>query len=63
MDDVGVQEKLECFEDALFYVQPQRQYSAFREYVEYETAFITNKPNVDKKTLSFYQILKVMMIA
>lgn len=59
VEDIGVSDKnhLECFEEALFHVQPQYQYSAFRECNEFEEAFITNQ-EPDKKTLVLFHMLK-----
>ena len=57
--DLGVIADPANFEDSLFYVQPQRQYSALRECQEFEDMYINSSPNVDAKTLKLHRILKV----
>ena len=60
VEDIGVADEndLESFEDALFHIQPQHQYSAFRECKEFEEMFVTDK-EPDKKTLLLHNMLKV----
>jgi hypothetical protein len=59
LGDLGitVDEQMDCFEEALFHVQPQYQYSAFRECKEFEESFITNQ-EPDKKTIILFNMLK-----
>lgn len=59
VDDVCIAARLDCFEDALFQIEPQHQYSALGECKEFEDDFI-NGMEPDKKTIILHSILKVL---